>query len=652
MRVLRATLVLWGLLAPLARAAQPDLVLITLDTARADRFGFLGSKRGITPHLDAFARQSTVFSSAYAQAPLTTVSHATIFTGTHPQYHRVNDFGIPIPAPVPTMAELLKKHGYQTAAFIGSVILDANKGMAPMFDRGFDVYDSGFRRRRKGDDRYKTMERRASVVVQRAMDWLATKRDRKKPFFLWVHLYDPHHPYEAPAPYRAKYRREPYDGEIAYTDAAVGKLIGALRARKLLSRAGVIVTADHGEALGEHGEHTHGVFLYDSTIHVPLLVKAPAQSAGKTTGIRVSHTDILPTLLEWAQAKVPEHVQGESLVRLAAVEEPEDRPAYSESDYSRRAFGWSSLGALRTGKYLYVNAPKRELYNLEVDPGAQKNLAATLVPIADTLAARLEDIFKKYSSDYSANEQALDPENVEKLRALGYVGGGRVPTESGKALADPKDKIDVANDLHDAMHAVESDRLAEAVTLLRGVLAVDPQIYAAQYQLGIALTQLGRPKEAVEPLRQAISLLRDSAMAQYELGIALFESGQWKASVPHFEAAVAQMPNHVDAVFSLAAVYARTERVDEARDLLQSAIKTDPDHYRANLLYGRILDLLGQSSEALPYLETAVRVQASSAEARIFLADAYQKLGRTAEAQRLRREAAVLRQSPPSTPPD
>lgn len=650
MRVVRLILVLLGVLSAFAAAAEPDLVLITLDTARADRFGFHGSKRGLTPNLDALAQQSTVFKRAYAQAPLTTVSHATIFTGTHPQYHRVNDFGIAIPAPVPTIAELLKSRGYQTAAFVGSVILDPKTAMAPGFDRGFDVYDAGYHRRRKGEDRYKSMERRAMTVVQRAVKWLTTKRDKKKPFFLWVHVYDPHYPYEAPAPFRAKYRRDPYDGEIAYTDAAMGTLLTALRSARLLSGAGVVVTADHGEALGEHGEHTHGVFLYDSTIHVPLVVKAPGQSAGSSADVRVSHTDILPTLLEWAKVPAPEHVQGSSLTGLATAEEPDDRPSYAETEYPRRAFGWSSLGALRAGKYLYVNAPKRELYDLESDPKAAANIAASAAPIADTLAARLEDIFKKYSSDYAASEQTVDADNVEKLRALGYVGGGRVPTEPGKVLADPKEKVSVANDLHDAMHAVESDRLEEGVALLRRVLAADPQIYAAQYQLGIALTQLGRPKEAIEPLRKALELLRDSAMAQYELGIALFESGQWKASVPHFEAAVAQMPNHVDAVFSLASVYARTERVDEAKELLQRALTIDAEHYRSNLLYGRLLDLLGQSTEALPYLETAARVQAKSAEARIFLADAYQKVGRAADAQRLRREAAALRQAAPATP--
>jgi arylsulfatase A-like enzyme/cytochrome c-type biogenesis protein CcmH/NrfG len=594
MRPLRLILFL-AMFSTAASAAEPNLVLVTIDTARADRFGFLGSERGLTPNLDALAKQSLVFTHAYAQAPLTTVSHATILTGTHPPYHRVNDFGISIPAPIPTVAELLKARGYQTAAFVGSIILDAKSAMAPGFDRGFDVYDAGYKRRRKGDDRFKTMERRAKQVVQRAVAWLS-KRDKKRPFFLWVHVYDPHYPYEAPAPYSIKYRRERYDGEIAYTDAAMGTLLTALRTSRVLSEAGLIITADHGEALGQHGEHTHGVFLYDDTIHIPLLVKPPAHTSSQDVAVRVSHTDILPTFLQWAQAPVPPHVQGRSLVELASEEDPDDRPSYAETDYPRRAFGWSSLGALRIGKYLYINAPKRELYDLDADPQASRNLAATSAPIADTLSVRLEDIFKKYSSDYSANEQSLDPENLEKLRALGYVGGGRVPTEEGKALADPKDKIDVANDLHDAMHAVESDQLEKAVTLLRRVLAADPQIYAAQYQLGIALSQLGRPKEAVEPLRKALALLRDSAMAQYELGIALFESGQWKASVPHFEAAVAQMPNHVDAVFSLAAVYARTDRIPEAKDLLQSALKIEPEHYRANLLYGRILDLTGQSA--------------------------------------------------------
>src|SRR5712691_8824408 len=250
-----------------ATAAPPDLILVTLDTVRADRMGFLGSTRGLTPNLDALAGDSLVFERAYAQAPLTTVSHATILTGTYPPRHRVQDFGLPLPASVPYLPALLSAAGYHTAAFVGSLILDPRGPIAPGFDRGFEVYDAGFRHRRPGEDPYRTRERRGSEVVARALRWL--EQGRRGPLFLWVHLYDAHDPYDPPPPLDARFREAPYDGEVAAVDGAVGALLDGLRTRGLLARALVVVAADHGESLGEHGEATHGLFLYESDVHVP-----------------------------------------------------------------------------------------------------------------------------------------------------------------------------------------------------------------------------------------------------------------------------------------------------------------------------------------------------------------------------------------------
>src|SRR4051812_1528826 len=218
-----------------AAAAPPNIILITVDTTRADRMGFLGSTRGLTPNLDALSRQSVVFLRAYSQAPLTTASHTSILTGTYPQFHGVNDFGVPLPPELPSLPDVLHQHGYRTAAFVGSIILDPKSGFAPGFDRGFNVYDAGYRIRRGTEDRYATVERRAFDVVAHATAWLsaARKRSPRQPFFLWVHLYDPHDPYEPPAPYAKRYAAQPYDGELAYTDAAVGRLLAALKARAL-----------------------------------------------------------------------------------------------------------------------------------------------------------------------------------------------------------------------------------------------------------------------------------------------------------------------------------------------------------------------------------------------------------------------------------
>src|SRR5258705_1076459 len=261
---------------------RPNILLITLDTTRADRMGFLGSTRGLTPALDAFARKAIVFSRAYSQAPVTTVSHATLLTGTFPPAHRVTNFGAPLPATVPYLPQLLHDAGYRTAAFVGSLILDPRNGTAPGFDRGFDVYDAGFRLRRPGDDRYRSVERRGDEVTARALTWLSAPPSRGRsggqappgPWFLWVHLFDPHDPYDPPADLKRRFAAAPYDGEIAAVDRLVGRLLESTPPDTI-----VAIAADHGEALGDHGEDAHGVFLYDAVLHVPLPVRLPAPGA-------------------------------------------------------------------------------------------------------------------------------------------------------------------------------------------------------------------------------------------------------------------------------------------------------------------------------------------------------------------------------------
>src|SRR2546422_956346 len=246
-------------------SSHPNIVLITLDTTRADRMGFLGSDRGLTPNLDSLARQSRVFSRAYSQIPLTTPSHATILTGTYPQFHHVNYMDDLLGTALPFLPDILHHNGYRTGAFVGGLVLDPKK-LAQGFERAFDTYDAGFHRRGMGGDRYQSLERRGGEAVARALAWLS--KPSAKPFFLWVHLYDPHDPYDPPEPFKSRYQAQPYDGDVAYTDFVVGKLLAALRARGLFDSTLIAVMADHGEAFGEHGEKHHGIFLYDETIHV------------------------------------------------------------------------------------------------------------------------------------------------------------------------------------------------------------------------------------------------------------------------------------------------------------------------------------------------------------------------------------------------
>jgi len=664
---LRRSLAVLGILVALVLpglAATPNIILITLDTTRADRMGFLGSKRGLTPNLDVLAHESVVFLRAYSHVPLTTASHATILTGTYPQYNQVNDFGRPLPESVPYLPEILHRHGYRTGAFVSALVLDPLDGLAPGFDRGFDVYDAGFRLRRGGEDRYKTVERRAGELVQHALSWVQSQR--KRPFFLWVHLYDAHDPYDPPPPFKERYRSAPYDGEIAYADSAVGHLLKSLRAQGLFENSAIAVMADHGEALGEHGEGTHGIFLYDETIHVPLLFKLPAERLrGGRVETRAGLVDVAPTLLRVAGIPPAQPMQGESLLEIMQASSvrrrasnpgkegpsaPKDRPAFAETDYPERAFGWSALRSLRMGSYLYIDAPQRELYDPAADPGATRNLAANRPAVRDTLATQLSQLHDRFSGS-APSKDPIDAQQAQKLNALGYVAtdvhSATPKTANGKA-ADPKNKIEIANLMHDAVMEVEDGQYQAAIPRLQRVLADEPNMAVAQMQLGTAYTGVKDYAKAVPTLKRALELHPDSGMGHYELGLALFEVGQWPEAAPEFEFAVSHAPRWADAQFSLASVYARIDRVPEAVEHLKIALELQPHHYRANLLLGRILSLQGDPTSSLPYLQEAAKANSESREAHLFLADAYQQLGMTDKAKSERAQAQSLPAKAPS----
>ena len=633
--------------SPPAKLQPPNVILITLDTIRADRMGFLGSKRGLTPHLDALARQSVVFTHACSQVPLTTASHATILTGTYPQFHQVNDFGVPLAEDLPYAPYIFRGNGYHTAAFVGSLVLDPVARSAPGFERGFDTYDAGFHRRRMDEDRYQAIERRGGEVVGHALTWLTTHQ--KGPFFIWVHLYDAHDPYDPPEPYKTRYAAAPYDGEIAYVDAAVGKLLSWLRLRGLYDGAMIAVMADHGEALGEHGEITHGIFLYDETIHVPLLFKMPQErSAGTRVDTRAGLVDVLPTMLQAAGIAVPKEVQGESLLSMLKATTSRDRPAYAESDYPHRTFGWSSLRSLRTGKYLFIEAPRKELYDEAADPKAEHNLSAASVAVTDTLTSQVDAFRQKTSTAKEAPKVSADPGLQERLNALGYVAtdssSSSMPgiKETG---ADPKDKVEVVNLLHRAEMAKEDMRFEEAVPLLEQVIALEPNLPITYLQLGTALSSLKDYEKAVPILRKAVEMRPDLTIPRYQLGSALFETGDFVGAAAEFETAVARSPNWPEAHLSLATAYARIDRLTDAIPEYEKVIELRPNHYSAHLLLGRAQALSGDPAAALPNLARAAELQPKSPEPHRFLADAYVQLGRQDDAKRERAAAQRLRAS-------
>jgi len=530
---------------------QPNIILITLGSTRADRMGFLDSRRGLTPHLDALAKQSITFERAYSQAPLTVVSHATILSGAYPQTHHASELAAPLAADLPYLPDLLHGHTYRTAAFVSSILLDPRNGFAPGFDRGFDVYDAGFRQIQSADRR--VVERPADQVVARATKWLS--QNAQRPFFLWVNLCVP----------RAS-SGSSYDSAVAATDAAVGKLVAAFHKQGLDAASMIVVAADHGESLGAHGEDTHGIFLYDETIHVPLLVKLPQDAmAGRRVKTRVRLVDIAPTVLETARLPVPSQMQGQSLLRIAKAADAE-QPAYARSDFPQQAFGWSRLESWRAGKYLYIRAPQPELYDLSADPEATHNLAQSSLPVLQTLAAQLKAFDDRLGHESGKSPgTGLTSSQMQKLASLGYVGLQNTASGADAAVGgtDPKGTIAIANQTLNAMLALDEGP-EKAVPAFRKALAAQSNTYLAQYGLGVALAQQQQYAEAIEHLHKAIELQPDSAWAHYSMGLSLLKTGDFKTSAIHLEIASARLPECAALHDALAQAYEHLGRTADA----------------------------------------------------------------------------------------
>lgn len=538
-------------------AAKPNLVLVTLDSVRADRMGFLGGKGALTPSLDRLAGESIVFDHAYAQAPAPVVSHATILSGAYPQSTGISEIGGALPASLSYLPDLLKAQSYRTAAFVSSIDLDPQNGLAQGFDRGFQTYDAGFRPAIPGDARPPVSGRRGSETVARAIAWL--DRNAQAPFFLWVHISDANAPSAS------------YNAAVTSSDAAVGKLIGALQQHKIYGNTAIVVVASQGQSLGAHGEETHGIFLYDETIHVPLLIKLPqvepaAKPANSRVTAKVRLVDVAPTLLEIAAAPVPSQMQGQSLLRIARAGGGSDQPVYSRADLPQRAFGWSPLESWRASKYLYIRAPKPELYDLTADPGATHNLAQTSKATLDTMSAQLDNFARHFSGDASKATAELSSSEMQKLASLGYIGMQKSSTAAATvAGTDPKDKIATANKVIEAASPRDQSKADRAIAALNPVVASDPNLYLAQYTLGTDLARKGEYAEAAKHLHTAIELQPDSAWAHYEIGATLLKTGEYKTAIVHLEIATGRLPAFAPAHQALAEAYDHAGRPDDAK---------------------------------------------------------------------------------------
>ncbi len=566
-------------------ASHPDVFLVTIDTLRADHIHCYGYESIQTPALDSLARDGIRFAQAFTPSPITNTSHTSILTGLLPSTHGVTDFAVPLAPAHTTLAELLKQKGYHTAAFIGAVILDS-KTLAPGLDRGFDFYDN-FPTHPQTKSRWGRVERRGMDVAQHAETWMTAHPTGSH--FVWIHLYDPHDPYEPPPPYSQTYKDRLYDGEIAYADSALANLVAFLKKRGRYENALIIVVGDHGEGLGEHHEDTHGIFLYDSTTHVPLIMKMPAQgNAAKVVEAQVRTTDILPTVTDLLHVPPPPQLDGESLKPYLDSSETRDRVALGETDYPLR-FGWAPLRSVRAEGFKFIEAPRPELYDLHADP---KELANHYEP-SNATAQKFRSMLAELRAK-STTPPSTSPATTEELKALGYQGraegGSSTNASEASQLPDPKDKIEEQNLLHAAMMASDDNRSDEARRALEKVLQLDPKSPTALRQLGELELNAGDYFKAAEHLKQARDVRPEDATAAFYEGQARQKAGD----------------------------------LGGARDALEASLKLTPGQFPARLLLGQVYLGLKDAKNAEDQFEAALLLQPKSAEAQQGLTQAQQ----------------------------
>jgi len=627
------------------KASRRDVFLITIDTLRADHVHCYGYDRVQTPSLDQLAKQGVRFTQAFTPSPITNSSHASILTGLLPSAHGVSDFGVPLAASHLTLAEALKKRGYRTAAFIGAVILDS-KALAPGLDRGFEFYDN-FPAQSETKSRWGRVERRGMEVVQHAETWL--NAHPAGPHFVWVHLYDPHDPYEPPAPYSETYKDRLYDGEIAYADSALGHFLAYLKKQGWYESSLIVVVGDHGEGLGEHHEDTHGIFLYDSTTHVPLLVKLPEQrEAGRTVEAQVRTTDIMPSILEVLGVLAPARLDGESLGPFLTGTGAAPRTVFGETDYPLR-FGWAPLRSVRKEGLKFIEAPKPELYDLPSDPNELQNHYVPWDPRVQKLRKILAELSAKSPAPAKTSPATVSAGTIDELHALGYLGsadaGSATDVPEPSLLPDPKDKIEEQNLLHTAMMASEDGETDKARAALEKVLQLDDRSVLALSQLGRLEMSSGNYAKAAGYLRRAYAARPDDAAAAFEYGRALELSGDLPGARDALHASLKLNPNQFAARLSLGRVYLSLNDLKEAEDQLEAAVLTQPGSVEAQIGLAKALIRQKKFADAVELLEPIAGASSSGPEMFQLLSDAYAGLGRRQEAERAASRAKALQKS-------
>ncbi|MBM3284516.1 MAG: tetratricopeptide repeat protein [Candidatus Aminicenantes bacterium] len=609
-----------------------NIILITVDTLRADRLGCYGFPRVETPAIDSFAARGVKFENCIAPTPLTLPSHTSLLTGTLPLFHGIRDNGgFVVPPELKTMAEVFKEQGYATAAFVGAYVLDSKWGL----DQGFDYYFDRFDLSKFEKISLATVQRPANEVIEEALKWL--DGNKKKKFFAWIHLYDPHTPYEPPSPFDARYPNHPYLGEIAFTDSELARLWKYLEEEGLTDNLFLIFASDHGESLGEHEEATHGFFVYKAAIHVPLIFVTPFERfQGLSVPQVVSLIDVMPTMLEMAGFPSPPEVQGKSLLpRFFRPAKDDDTYAYAETFYPRFHFGWSELKSFQDRRFKLIISPDPELYDLELDPDEMKNL----VPIEPKLLASLEKRATRFIAAASQNAYELDfrkidEETREKLAALGYVGSFTDSARlEGKKLANPKDKIGVFNELSRAREMGMSGKADEAIQIIKTIIAEDPDISDAYFALGNIYFKQRNFEEAIAAFEQALERKPDDSfcviniansyqmMGQpaeaerfvidylkkgfsdsqlyYLLGTLNYNQKKYDEAIKYYSECLSLNADSAASHNALAAIYILREDLERAQEHIDEAMALNPTLTNLNYNLAQILEKRGEIRKAM-----------------------------------------------------
>jgi arylsulfatase A-like enzyme/Tfp pilus assembly protein PilF len=619
----------WWVLSP-ARSRGPNLILITIDTLRADHVGAYGAKSGATPTLDALALRGARFDQVQAAVPLTGPSHATILTGQYPPTHGVRgNVVFTLGSTYPTLATRLKRRGYTTAAFVGAYPVAAAFG----FNQGFDTFDEEFHESGPLDN---GAERRANEVADASLRWLSAQRDG--PFFAWMHFYDPHAPYDPPAPYRERFAGRPYDGEIAFTDAQIGRVLEALRAAGHDSDTIVMVMADHGEGLGEHNELTHAVLTYQSTMRVPWIVAGPGVPHGRDVSTRVSTIDVVPTALALVGAGVDQALLGRDLRPLMEGRAIASDPFYQESLFGRLNCHWAALRGWVKDDWKLITGAEPELYNLAADPGEQRNLASAEPDRVRRMTDDLQRGLQRLAPGGDrAQPRVANAEQEERLRSLGYTAGsgGSGPLDD-PSLPDPRTRVAFYDRLQAATVA-QGPALAGAFDEVQQITRLDPDNPFAFGTLASMAYRHGSLSMGAQAFARALELDPDRPGVRQNYGKLLRELERYPESERELRLAAAQSEDDVRTRVSLAETLVAERKDAEAATLLDAVLAKEPADPEALGVKGRLLAAQGKAKEALPYFEKATAT--SDPEPFIELARAYLAAGDIAKARDTAAEA-------------